>query len=397
MNPRRLFTLTLVLIGAFVAGLVLSGRTAGPMDAAEQAQPPRTAAAPAVPAAAPTAPVPTLPDFSRIAERTVPAVVNISARQLVRRSNSPFSNDPFFSFFGAPDDIFGSSERVESSLGSGVSVSPDGYILTNNHVVTGESRRLSLRDLDVTVSLGDKRELPATVVGTDPSTDLALLKITAQNMPTMPWGDSSRLKVAEWVLAIGNPYQLNQSVSLGIVSAVGRTNLGVSAYEDFIQTDAAINPGNSGGALVNSRGELVGINTVIFSQSGGYQGIGFAVSSNLARRVMNDLRDHGEVRRGSIGYVEVQPLTTQQARSVGLPDASGLLVTRMARASAAYAAGLRPGDVIKTLNGTPVADAGQLWRSIQDAAIGGTISLGVIRDGKPVTLRVAVGRRTANY
>jgi Do/DeqQ family serine protease len=397
MNPRRLFTLTLVLIGAFVAGLVLSGRTAGPMDAAEQAQPPRTAAAPAVPAAAPAAPVPTLPDFSRIAERTVPAVVNISARQLVRRSNSPFSNDPFFSFFGAPDDIFGSSERVESSLGSGVSVSPDGYILTNNHVVTGESRRLSLRDLDVTVSLGDKRELPATVVGTDPSTDLALLKITAQNMPTMPWGDSSRLKVAEWVLAIGNPYQLNQSVSLGIVSAVGRTNLGVSAYEDFIQTDAAINPGNSGGALVNSRGELVGINTVIFSQSGGYQGIGFAVSSNLARRVMNDLRDHGEVRRGSIGYVEVQPLTTQQARSVGLPDASGLLVTRMARASAAYAAGLRPGDVIKTLNGTPVADAGQLWRSIQDAAIGGTISLGVIRDGKPVTLRVAVGRRTANY
>jgi Do/DeqQ family serine protease len=397
MNPRRLFTLTLVMIGAFVAGLVLSGRTAGPMDAAEQAQPPRTAAAPAVPAAAPAAPVPTLPDFSRIAERTVPAVVNISARQLVRRSNSPFSNDPFFSFFGAPDDIFGSSERVESSLGSGVSVSPDGYILTNNHVVTGESRRLSLRDLDVTVSLGDKRELPATVVGTDPSTDLALLKITAQNMPTMPWGDSSRLKVAEWVLAIGNPYQLNQSVSLGIVSAVGRTNLGVSAYEDFIQTDAAINPGNSGGALVNSRGELVGINTVIFSQSGGYQGIGFAVSSNLARRVMNDLRNHGEVRRGSIGYVEVQPLTTQQARSVGLPDASGLLVTRMARASAAYAAGLRPGDVIKTLNGTPVADAGQLWRSIQDAAIGGTISLGVIRDGKPVTLRVAVGRRTANY
>ena len=397
MNPRRLFTLTLVLIGAFVAGLVLSGRTAGPMDAAEQAQPPRTTPAPAVQTPAPAGLVPALPDFSRIAERTVPAVVNISARQLVRRSNSPFANDPFFSFFGTPEDIFGSSDRVESSLGSGVSVSADGYILTNNHVVTGEARRLSLRDLDVTVSLGDKRELPATVVGTDPSTDLALLKITAQNLPTMPWGDSSRLKVAEWVLAIGNPYQLNQSVSLGIVSAVGRTNLGVSAYEDFIQTDAAINPGNSGGALVNSRGELVGINTVIFSQSGGYQGIGFAVSSNLAKRVMTDLRDHGEVRRGSIGYVEVQPLTTQQARSAGLPDASGLLVTRMARASAAYAAGLRPGDVVKTLNGTQVADAGQLWRSIQDATIGGTITLGVIRDGKPVTLRVAVGRRTANY
>jgi len=178
---------------------------------------------------------------------------------------------------------------------------------------------------------------------------------------------------------------------------VGRTNLGVSAYEDFIQTDAAINPGNSGGALINSRGELVGINTVIFSQSGGYQGIGFAVSSNLARRVMTDLRDHGEVRRGSIGYVEVQPLTTQQARAVGVSDATGLLVTRMARASAAYNGGLRPGDVIRTLDGTPVADAGQLWRSIQDARIGGTIAVGVIRDGKAATLRIGVERRTANY
>ena len=326
-----------------------------------------------------------------------PLVVNISARQVVRRSNSPFANDPFFSFFGAPDDIFGSSDRVESSLGSGVIVSEDGYILTNNHVVTGDAQRISIQDLDITVSFSDKRVLPAIVVGTDPSTDLALLKIDARNLATMPWGDSSRLKVAEWVLAIGNPYQLNQSVSLGIVSAVGRTNLGVSAYEDFVQTDAAINPGNSGGALINGRGELVGINTVIFSQSGGYQGIGFAVSSNLARRVMNDLRQHGEVRRGDIGYVLAEPMTTQQARALGLTDMSGLLVTRMARASAAFRSGLRPGDVLRSFGGTQVTDAGHLGRLIQDAPIGASVVIGVMRDGRSMNLRVAIERRTTAY
>jgi Do/DeqQ family serine protease len=400
MPLRHVTTFVLVLAGAFAVGLSISGRTPAALPPGTQAPQPR-ARAPVTPPA-PTSPAVAasqlgLPDFSGVAERTVPVVVNISARQLVRRSNSPFTNDPFFSAFGAPDDIFGSSERVESSLGSGVIVSPDGYILTNNHVVTGEARRLSLRDLDVAVSLADKRELPAVVVGTDPSTDLALLKIDARNLPTMPWGDSSRLRVAEWVLAIGNPYQLNQSVSLGIVSAVGRTNLGVSAYEDFIQTDAAINPGNSGGALINGRGELVGINTVIFSQSGGYQGIGFAVSSNLAKRVMNDLRQHGEVRRGSIGYVELEPLTTQQARSRGMSDTAGLLVTRMARASSAYNGGLRPGDVVRTFNGTPISDAGQLWRFIQDATIDGTVVVGVLREGRPTTLKIAVVRRTANY
>ena len=202
-------------------------------------------------------------------------------------------------------------------------VSSDGFILTNNHVVTGEARRVTIEQLDVTVALADKREMRADVVGVDPATDLAVLKIGAKDLPTIPWGDSSRLKVAEWVLAVGNPYQLSQTVTLGIVSAVGRTNLGVSTYEDFIQTDAAINPGNSGGALVNARGELVGINTVIFSQSGGYQGIGFAVSSNLARRVVNDLQQYQEVRRGSMGPDQYGPLSTRMAEEIGAPDTRG--------------------------------------------------------------------------
>jgi S1-C subfamily serine protease len=245
-----------------------------------------------------------------VAARTVRAVTNISSVQVVRRSNSPFANDPFFQqFFPGMDDMFGSRNRYASSLGSGVIVSSDGYVLTNNHVV-GEGEG------EVTVALGDKRELPARIVGVDSWTDLALLKIDAQDLPVIPWGDSSTLKVAEWVMAIGNPFQLNETVTLGIVSALGRANVGISAYEDFIQTDAAINPGNSGGALVNGRGELVGINTAIFSQSGGYQGIGFAVPSNLARRIVDDLIQYGEVRRGSLGYLELSPLTTRLAEQL---------------------------------------------------------------------------------
>src|SRR6185295_17574074 len=202
----------------------------------------------------------------------------------------------------------------------------------------------------------DKRDLPGEVVGVDPDTDLALIKINARGLPTMPWGDSSHLKVAEWVLAIGNPFQLNQTVTLGIVSATGRHNVGLAQYEDFIQTDAAINPGNSGGVLVNARGELVGINTAIYSQSGGYQGIGFAVPSNLARKVFGELQKFGEVRRGSIGYVEITPLTTQLAERFGAPDTRGVVIAGFARNSSAARAGLRPGDVIVSFNGKPITD-----------------------------------------
>jgi S1-C subfamily serine protease len=380
---RRFTIIALLLAGlGFVAGRVITTLADG---AGEEQQAP---ARPQATAPAGAAGAATLPDFTRIAERTVPAVASISTRQIVRRQVSPFD-----SFFGFDDDFFGGGSRVQSSLGSGVVVGADGYILTNNHVVTGEQQRVSLRDLNITVSLGDRRDVPAALIGVDPATDLALLKIDARNLPTIPWGDSTKLKIAEWVLAIGNPYQLNSTVTLGIVSATQRTNLGISQYEDFVQTDAAINPGNSGGALVNARGELVGINTVIFSQSGGYQGIGFAVSANLARRVFSDLRQYGEVRRGTIGLIQVLPLTPQLANELSAPDTQGLAVARIGRsAAAAYEAGLRVGDVLRTFNGTNITDVGQLYRMISDAPIGSTATFGVLRDGKSFTIRVPIER-----
>jgi serine protease Do len=383
------FTSALILIACFAAGLLVASRLRDATEAG--AQSPSAARPTTITAPGPAGATGNLTDFSRIAERTIPAVVNVSAQQVVRRQ---VPRDPFFSFFGDADDFFGSRRGVENSLGSGVIVSSDGYILTNNHVVTGDSRRVRIEQLDVTVALADKREMQAKPVGYDPATDLALLKIDAKDLPTMPWGDSSKLKVAEWVLAIGNPYQLNQTVTLGIVSAVGRTNLGVSTYEDFIQTDAAINPGNSGGALVNSRGELVGINTVIFSQSGGYQGIGFAVSSNLAKRVVNDLQQYQEVRRGSIGLFpdQVVPLTTRIATELKLADTKGALIYEMWQKSSAFQAGLRPGDVLVSFNGTQVEDPGHFARLVSDARIDSTAVIGVIRQGRRVDLRVPITR-----
>ncbi|MSO29744.1 MAG: trypsin-like serine protease [Acidobacteria bacterium] len=391
LTRRRAILSLLLLLCGFASGLVITGRMRNSTDAAAQKPAPAAATAPAVQngiAGAATA----FPDFTRVAERTVPAVANISSTQVVRRPNSPYSNDPFFQyFFGNQDDVFGSRRGVQSSLGSGVIISADGYILTNNHVVAGESGRISLRQLPaITVSLEDKREMKADIIGVDPATDLALLKIAAKDLRVMPWGDSSKLKVAEWVLAIGNPFQLNETVTLGIVSALGRKNVGISEYEDFIQTDAAINPGNSGGALVNVRGELIGINTAIFSQSGGYQGIGFAVPSNLARRVVDELQKYGEVRRGSIGYVEIAPLTAEMAAQLSVQAGSGLLVQGMRRDSSAYQAGIRPGDVIVSFNGTAVTDGGQLSRLIQDTKIASTAVVVVIRDAKKLELKISI-------
>jgi serine protease Do len=362
---------------------VLTGRmrTAVSSDAAPVAQP--ASATIAAQSAGPRGAA-ALPDFTDVAAQTVGAITNISSLQAVRASNSPFADDPFFSyFFGNEADTFGWQDRREASLGSGVIVSPDGYILTNNHVV-GDNVQ------EITVSLADKREMRAKVVGVDAWTDLALLKIEAKGLRAVPWGDSSKLRVAEWVLAIGNPFQLSQTVTIGIVSAVGRANVGVATYEDFIQTDAAINPGNSGGALVNTRGELVGINTAIYSKSGGYQGVGFAVPSNLAHRVMLDLTKYGEVRRGSIGYIEIVPLTTHLAEQLSLPNERGALVSRMSRDSAAYDAGIRPGDVIVTFNATSVDDASHFLRLLSDSPIGTTVTVGAYRDGRKVEFRVAV-------
>src|SRR5688572_4099009 len=343
MTKQRLLSVLMLVEVAFTASMVLTGRMRDANDAGAQNR--AAQAPPAVATPGPVTAAQTLPDFSRIAERTIPAVVNISAMQVIRRD----IQDPF-RLYSRRGVI---TQRIPSNaVGSGVVVSPDGYILTNNHVVVGEAGNdVTIEELDLTITMSDKRELPAKLIGVDPATDLAVLKVDANNLPTMPWGDSSKLKVAEWVLAIGNPYQLSETVTLGIVSAVGRTNLGVSTFEDFIQTDAAINPGNSGGALINARGELVGINTVIFSRSGGYQGIGFAVSSNLARRIFSDLQRYGEVRRGTIDGVEWMQPTTRLAAELGAPDTRGAIAYRLYRNSPADRAGIQPGDVVVTFNG----------------------------------------------
>jgi serine protease Do len=312
----------------------------------------------------------------------VNAVTSISSTQIIR-SASPFADDPFFRrFFG--EDMFG-PQRAQS-LGSGVIVSQDGYVLTNAHVV-GIGREVP----EVSVILSDKRELRAKIIGVDETTDLAVLKIEAgKQLPTIPWGDSSRLRVAEWVLAIGNPFGVfNQSVTLGIVSATGRTVEGLG-METFIQTDAAINKGNSGGALINARGELVGINSAIYSETGGYQGIGLAVPSNLARKTLDELVKTGRIRRGTIAGILLASLTTEYAERFGAPDTRGVLVTQIDPRAPAADAGLRPGDVIVGFNGTTIEGAAHFMRLVSDAQIGSTVSLSIIRDGRAATVRVPI-------
>jgi serine protease Do len=385
----RRFGLPLVLVVAgFVAGIVVTGRgraaevfraTDAPraVDTASEQRP-----APAPPAASPTPAFSTGgPDFTRVAGQAVKGVANISSLQVVRQRNSPFSDDPFFRYFFGDDQTFGSRDRRSMSLGSGVIISSDGYVVTNNHVV-GENVR------QITIALPDKREIKGEVIGTDPDTDIALLKIGVTGLPVVPWGDSAQLKVGEWVLAIGSPFQLSQTVTAGIVSATGRANMGFANYEDFIQTDAAINPGNSGGALINSRGELIGINTGIYSESGGYQGIGFAVPSNLAKRVLGDLMKYGEVRRGSIGYMAVEKLSPQLAEEFGAPNTNGALVARLSRQT--YDAGIRAGDVIVGFNGTPIDDPSQFLRLVSDSKIGSTATLKVLRNGRALDIKIPI-------
>ena len=393
MRPVSLTLVCLVFAAGITAGIVITGQlrtdtNSAAIPASLNVTPPALAQDVATPEAlsppelgqASSGPV-ALMDLSDIAEQSVTAVTNISSRQVVRQ-RSPFNNDPFFRyFFGDAPGLSGYRERP--SLGSGVIVDTDGYILTNAHVVGRNSR-------GVTVTLADEREYEATVVGCDESTDIALLRIEAEDLPTVPWGDSSALRIAQWVLAVGNPFQLSQTVTLGIVSAVGRDNLGVARYEDFIQTDAAINPGNSGGALINARGELVGINTAIFSDSGGYQGVGFAVPSNLARRVMTELVEHGEVRRGSLGWIDVRAMTPQLAREVEAPNSRGVVVWQIHGQSAAARAGIEPGDVIYSIDGRPVDDVAAYSRLISDAEVGSIVTLGVLRYGDPIELRVTV-------
>ncbi len=332
---------------------------------------------------------PSKTSFAPVVKAVLPTVVNISSSKVVRAPNQlsgPMFMDPFFQqFFGdGSDGRFNiPRERRERSLGSGVIVSPEGYILTNNHVVDGAT--------DIRVTLSDKREFKATVVGTDPKTDIAVLKVEGSNLPTVTIGDSSKVQVGDYALAIGNPFGVGQTVTMGIVSAKGRSNLGIEDYEDFIQTDAPINPGNSGGALVNDRGELVGINTAILSHgSGGNEGIGFAVPVNLARQVMDQILKNGKVTRAYLGIIP-QNVTPAIAKAMGQSEPRGVLVGDVSPNSPAQASGLERGDIILELNGKPVADANQLRMSISMMQPQATVKLNVVRNGDRRELSVKLG------
>ena len=369
MTTERKLVATAIVAVAFATGVVLSRSIDRRM--AVTADPPQaTAAAPIQSRGGVAA---GLPDLTGVAERAIQASVNISSTQQV-------PVDPFMQFFYGADPT-----EPRTSLGSGVIVSGDGYILTNSHVV-GNPRS------EIHVTTSDNRELSARIIGIDTISDLAVIKADLKTGAALPWGDSDRLKAAEWVLAIGNPFRFNQTVTLGVVSAPKRRAPELDAYTDFVQIDAAINQGNSGGALVNARGELVGINTMIYGPTGGFQGIGFAVPSNLARSVMDQLIKNGEVTRGSIGNVWLRSITAEQARSNELGDRAGVLVTRMSQNSSAYRSGMRPGDVIVAFNGQPVMEQNDLARMIAGATVGSTARIEVQRRGKPVTLEIAVSR-----
>jgi serine protease Do len=382
---RKLLVSSALVVAGFAGGLVLTGRMRTATDSRAADLPIAAASAPATAQTARPGSVASAvggPDFTHIAGQAVKGVANISSLQVVRSANSPMARDPLFRYFFGDDDMFGSRDRRSMSLGSGVVISADGYIVTNNHVV-GENMR------EITVTLPDKRDVKGKVIGTDPATDIALLKIPVAGLPTVAWGDSSKLQVGEWVLAIGSPFQLNRTVTAGIVSATGRASLGFADYEDFIQTDAAINPGNSGGALINTRGELVGINTGIYSESGGYQGIGFSVPSNLARHVVDEIMKYGSVQRGTVDFI-IDRLTPDLAQEIGATSTRGAVVTRMYRDSPSFDAGLRPGDVVVGFNGTAVDDASHLNKLIADSKIGSTASFKVLRNGRTIEMKIPI-------
>ncbi len=337
--------------------------------------------------------------FAPVVERTLPAVVNISSSKATKVSAQDMSQmDPFRQFFG---EEFGGQGRgrgsdrgsamprkqYEHSLGSGVVVRSDGYILTNNHVIDGAD--------DITVTFGDKHEMKAKLVGTDAKTDVAVLKVDATNLPTIALADSSHARVGDVVLAMGSPFGLKQTVTMGIVSARGRTGLGIEAYEDFIQTDASINPGNSGGALVNTRGELIGINTAILANNGGNQGVGFAIPANLARSVMTQVMEHGKVVRGYLGLLP-QDITPAMAQALHYKETQGVLIGDVTAGAPAAEAGLKRGDVILDLNGQKVNDSNQLRMQVSMTAPGTTVQLRVVHDGAERTVPVKLAEMPGN-
>jgi len=336
--------------------------------------------------AATTEPGP-LVSFAPVVKRAMPAVVNISSSKVVKEQATPgggMFDDPFFrQFFGGrmPQQQQPRSQR-ETSLGSGVVVSPDGYILTNNHVVEGAT--------DVKVSFANKEEYPAKVVGADKYSDVAVLKIDKRGLTTLPFADSAHAEVGDVVLAIGEPFGLGQTVTMGIISAKGRGGLGIERFEDFIQTDAAINRGNSGGALIDTKGELVGINTAILSgETGGNQGIGFAIPANMARNIMDQILKKGKVSRGYMGILP-QELTPDMAKAFGMTG-HGVAVAEVTANSPALKAGMKVGDVITAINGSPVEDVNSFRLAVAGFAPGTTVHLKVARNGQNLDIPVTLG------
>jgi len=321
--------------------------------------------------------------YASAVERTATSVVNIYTAKIVTERPNPLQVDPFFRRF-LDKNSTAPRKRLETSLGSGVIVSSKGYILTNNHVVDGAD--------EIRVILANGETPSAKVVGTDPDTDLAVLKINYTKLPAITIGQSDALRVGDVVLAIGNPFGVGQTVTMGIVSATGRNQLGINTFENFIQTDAAINPGNSGGALINANGKLVGINTAIFSRSGGSQGIGFAIPASLARDVMQEIIEHGRVRRGWLG-IEAQDLTPQLAESLGFDSTNGVLVAGVLRNGPADKAQLKPGDIVISIDFKPVTNSRDSLNQIAGVAPGTSITLGLIRQGKKLEIQAMVSER----
>ncbi|HSH12670.1 MAG TPA: DegQ family serine endoprotease [Desulfurivibrionaceae bacterium] len=331
--------------------------------------------------------------LSEVSERCKEGVVNISSTRIITTRDttlSPFFNDPFFQQFFGGDFPTVPRKRREQSLGSGVIVSADGLVLTSSHVVEGAQ--------EIVVTLADKRELKAKIVGTDPRSDVAVIRLQGEpvGLQSIPLGNSAELRLGEVVLAIGNPFGLSHTVTMGIVSAKGRADVGIVDYEDFIQTDAAINPGNSGGALINLRGELVGVNTAILSRSGGYQGIGFAIPVNLARAVMDSLVRSGKVVRGWLG-AGVQDLDTQLAEALHLESVQGVLVSEVLSDSPAAAAGLKRGDVIRKLNGERMDKAERFRTTVSALGAGTGAVLEVSRDGAPLTMQMTIAEAPRHH
>jgi len=318
------------------------------------------------------------------ASKAMPSVVNIFTSKEARQPRNPFLDDPFFrKFFG---DRFGEQEEKQVSLGSGVIVSPEGYILTNNHVVEAAD--------EIEVALADGRKAAARVVGADPETDLAVVKIKLPDLPAITFGHAEQARVGDVVLAIGNPFGVGQTVTMGIVSALGRNHLGINTFENFIQTDAAINPGNSGGALTDTNGNLLGINTAIYSRSGGSLGIGFAIPVSTVKTVMDSIIKNGQVVRGWIG-VEPQDITPELAESFGLEIKSGAIIAGILKNGPADKAGMKPGDILVAINGKPVTDTTEMLNLIALLTPGDRADMKVLRKGRDTALTVVIGRRPA--